>query len=681
MRFAGKTIPDGFAGLIHEQTDGRPLFMVAAVEDLMTRGMLGVDGAAVMLNATLEQLRSVVPESLYQFIEQQIAQLTGEERETLAAASVAGIEFPAWAVAAATGREPSAVEDCCERLVARQLMLRSAGLQDLPDGSTCGRYKFMHSLYRETLYRRSSPIARLRLHQRMGEAIESLWGGGATQVASELARHFQEGHDWERAVRYLRLVAENDAGRYAWREAVANLESALELAARLPEAIRARMRIELLERLANVHTASGDKLQAIGTWERLVELSAESGQREAEARALLSMSNELRWVDIPLALKLCERAARIGGDLGNQLILMDAEAKLGFLRIALFGWRQDIADTIGRSIEWLRGAGAELCFVQNAALFATAQAYAGDCRGIERLTAECLPLSEQIGDVFSFLYLSGMRIWALIDLGQFGQALHHLRAATATAEKNGSAFDTAFSRTFLAWLHCEAFDYAGASALCQSALPVFRAAPTKIPLQRFLVTAAAAEMGLGNYDRAEACLTELQDLYESASLPIAWYWKMPMYHCLTALGLARGDLAAARPDVERLRELSDRNADRAWQARARQMSARVAIAERDFARAETGISEALAIIAEMEAPLTAWRIHETAAELCDLTGRREQAEDHRRMRRETLLNLAHSLDEDEPLRQSLLNVAQDGILRHNNPSASQNSASFMSREK
>jgi len=120
--------------------------------------------------------------------------------------------------------------------------------------------------------------------------------------------------------------------------------------------------------------------------------------------------------------------------------------------------------------------------------------------------------------------------------------------------------------------------------------------------------------------------------------------------------LARGEIAAARLAVERLRELSDRNPDRAWQARARRMSARVAIAERDFARAESDISEALAIIAEIEAPLVAWRTHETAAELCDLTGADEQAEDHRRMRHETLLNLAHSLDEDEPLRQSLLNA-------------------------
>lgn len=665
-RFAGCSVPDGFAGLIHEQTDGKPLFMVAAVDALKARGMLSLNGARVELNATFDELRSVVPESLYQFVEQQIAGLTDEEREALTGASVVGTEFCAWAVAAATGREPSEVEDCCEGLVARQLMLRSAGLQDLPDGSTCGRYQFIHSLYREMLYRRLSPVARLRFHQRLGEAMERLWGDGAAEVASELARHFQEGRDWARAVRYLRLKAENDARRFAWREAAANLESALELAARLPENVRLQTRIELLAALANAHSTHGDKLQAIGAWERLLELAESCGQREAEAHAALGLTYELWWHDVQRAMAPCERAVQRGRDLGNEALLADAEAKLSFLRICSFGWARDLADTLGRSIERLRGAGDDLRFIRNATSSIGVQYWAGDFLGAERLAAECLPLSERLGDAIGFVHLGGIRGMALTDLGRFGQALHQLRAVITASERNGSAFDTAFCQAYLAWLRYEAFDFAGASALCQQALSIFPTTPN-IARQRLLATAAAIEIGLGAHDRAQAYLTELRQWYEGGFLPVAWYWKMPMHDCQSEVWLARGDVAAARAEVERMRELGDRNPDRAWQARARRMSARVAIAERDFARAESEIADALAILspggAATEAPLVAWRIHETAAELCDLTGADEQAEDHRRMRRETLLDLARSLDEDEPLRQSLLNGAQDVVQR------------------
>lgn len=479
----------------------------------------------------------------------------------------------------------------------------------------------------------------------------------AAEIASELARHFQEGRDWARAVRYLRLTAANDAGRYAWREAVANLEAALGLTPKLPEALRAQTRIELLDQLAEVHATRGDKLQAIKTWQQLAESAQQSGQREAEARALLSVSYELRWVDAERALALCELAARTGRDLGNESLRVDAEAKISHLRIAMFGWRQDWADAGRQSLEWLRGAGDDRCFVRNAVLYVSTQAWSGNHQGSARLTAECLPLSARIGDAFGFLYIGGMRSWALIELGQLGQALHHLRETVAAAERNGNAFEAAFGRTFLAWLHCEAFDFASASALCQSALPVFRAAPTKIPLQRFLVTDAAVALGLGDYNRAQACLTELRELYESASLPLTWYWKMPLHYWQSELSLEQGETAAARLEADCLRELSDQNADRGWQARARQMSARVAIAERDLTRAESEIAEAQALLAEMEAPLVARRIHETAAEFCDLTGDHEQAEAYRRARNETLLRLADSLDEDAPLRQFLLNAA------------------------
>ncbi len=192
------------------------------------------------------------------------------------------------------------------------------------------------------------------------------------------------------------------------------------------------------------------------------------------------------------------------------------------------------------------------------------------------------------------------------------------------------------------------------------ALSVFRAAPTKIPLL-FMTTGAAAEIGMGNYDQAQAYLTELRELHENALVPLAWHWKMPMHSCLAELRLAQGDIQAARREADQLSEISDRNADPAWHARAAQMSARVALAEQDYAGAERAILKALAIVEAIEAPLALRRVHETAAELYALTGRHAQAEDHRRIRNQTLQKLADSMDEDEPLRQSFVNSIQARI--------------------
>ncbi|HLG16608.1 MAG TPA: AAA family ATPase [Blastocatellia bacterium] len=655
-RFPGSDIPAQLGPLLHEQTEGRPLFMVAAVDYLVTRGMITEVDGTTKLKATLDQINLLVPESLYQFIEQQIEQLTAEEEETLAAASVAGVDFAAWSVSAATGRGASAVEDCCDGLARRQLMLRSAGLEDLPDRSTSACYQFVHSLYRETFYRRLSPAARLRLHRRIGEAMERLWATRAAEIAAELVRHFLEAHDYMRAVPYMLLSADNAARRYALREAVSILESALEVVEKLPEALRAHARIEALDHLVGVCSALGDKLQTIKNCERLAQSAAASGKHDAEARALLSMSHELRYFDAQQALELCERAVSISNDLGDSALRVDAESKVSYLRLALFGWQQELADALKAGIQSLRRDGEAARFVQNAALYVNVQIMSGDYRGVERFTAECLPISARLGDAFSYLHISGFRGWALMNLGQFGTSLRVLRDALAAAERNSDVFNVAFANVFLAWLHCEAFDYGSASALWKSALPVVRAVPAKAAQQRFLVTAAMAETGMGNYDLAQECLMELRSLFQTANLPLAWFWKMPMHCAMSELWLARGDIAAARLDADRLREVSDRNADQAWQARARQLSARVAIAEWDYAQAESDISEALTLITKVEAPLMFWRIHETAADLCGLSGRLEQAEGHRQLSSKTLLDVANSLDEDEPMRQSLLDA-------------------------
>jgi hypothetical protein len=90
------------------------------------------------LNATLEQVRSAVPKSLQQLIERRTERLTAEERALLTVASVVGVEFTAYAVAAGAGRDAASVDECCDGLAHRHLLLQDAGLAELPDGSAVG---------------------------------------------------------------------------------------------------------------------------------------------------------------------------------------------------------------------------------------------------------------------------------------------------------------------------------------------------------------------------------------------------------------------------------------------------------------------------------------------------------------------------------------------------------------
>jgi tetratricopeptide (TPR) repeat protein len=335
---------------------------------------------------------------------------------------------------------------------------------------------------------------------------------------------------------------------------------------------------------------------------------------------------------------------------------VEAQARASYLRIVAFGWRRDLADSLSESLGRLRGSAEPERCAQIVSLHGLVQLTSGDYAGAERSAAEALPLLLKTGDAAGYAQSYADRGRALVKLGCLGDALRAYHELIGLTDRNGDALGASIGRIVLAGLHCEAFDFAGASELCRTNVPVVRAAQMNLMMQRSLWTIGTVEMRAGNYDRALEALLEMRALYDDPSLPLAWYWKIRMHGTLSELWLARGDLIAARQEAELCLESSDRNPDRAWQARARRTSVRVALGEGDLARAEGEIAEALALIEGRIAPFAAWRIYETAAALYGQTDRSDQAEHYHQLRNQTLHGLADSFAEDEPLRQSILDA-------------------------
>jgi predicted ATPase len=109
-------------------------------------------------------------------------------------------------------------------------------METLADGAVTGRYGFLHALYQQVLYERLTVMRRVHLHRRIGEWEEGTYGKRVSEIAAELAMHFERGQDYERAVRYLTQAGENALRRSAPREAIALLTKGLELLQTLPDA-------------------------------------------------------------------------------------------------------------------------------------------------------------------------------------------------------------------------------------------------------------------------------------------------------------------------------------------------------------------------------------------------------------------------------------------------------------
>src|SRR5262249_6193454 len=112
------------AQLIHQRTEGNPLFMVTMVDYLSAHGAITQTARQLAVQEAAAETAAEVPETLRQTIERQLERLGLKERRLLEAASVVGTEFSAAAVAAGSGRAPEEVEEECEELARRGQFLR-----------------------------------------------------------------------------------------------------------------------------------------------------------------------------------------------------------------------------------------------------------------------------------------------------------------------------------------------------------------------------------------------------------------------------------------------------------------------------------------------------------------------------------------------------------------------------
>jgi predicted ATPase/DNA-binding winged helix-turn-helix (wHTH) protein len=233
-RLPGLPQVDRLARLVHQRTEGNPLFIVTLVDFWLIQGALLEQDGVWTLAATVEALHNGVPDSLRQMIDRQLDGLSAEEQRVLEAASVAGVEFSAAGVAAGLAQEVEPVDDWCTALARRGQFLRASGEHMWPDGTVAGCYSFVHALYQQVLYHRGSAAQRVRLHQRIGARLEAGYGAQVDAIAAELAMHFERGRDAQRAVQYLRQAGQRSMERSAYVEAVGHFTRSLEVLKTLP---------------------------------------------------------------------------------------------------------------------------------------------------------------------------------------------------------------------------------------------------------------------------------------------------------------------------------------------------------------------------------------------------------------------------------------------------------------
>jgi predicted ATPase/DNA-binding winged helix-turn-helix (wHTH) protein len=661
--------PPGLSTLVHRHSEGNPLFIVAALEHMAKRSLLTLVDSRWQLQKPLEQIEFEVPDDLRHMIEAQLERLSAQERSALELASIAGASFSASLIGGAADIDLRSLEDLYEELSRRHHIVRWAGTQSLPDGSGTECYEFVHALYRQVLYDRQLPGRRAQLHRQIGERLAAMYAQRMDEVVPELAYHFEQAANWPRAIEYLQQAAQIAGRRYAHRQTDSMLAHALELVSNLPEAQRARAELQLLATLA-AHRMAAFDVRAIENYEALAARAAEYGLIDVQARALVDLSYLLALINAERCLDAVQRALRLSAE-QEPAMRTRTRAVCAARRISVSGWNAQDALEFREGLEKLRSrpdfaARDANLLVEDGLNRWLSGEYREARRSAFELRATLLEPGANPNLTIEYERACLYGLYARIFLGEWGEAVEEFAAATAQAQKNSNDHYTCLLRVFEAWLHLYAQDFRGALSICELALPLLRDPALRIApdwpmetprrLRTTLICSASASRALGDHERAlEDFSTAATDMVRPTVF-LDWYWRMPLASGLTELWLAKGDRARARVEAEHLLEMSLATADRTWQGLAWEVNARVALADRDQARARDCITNAVSTVQGFQVPLAAWQVHATAADIHEQSGDPRAARSHRDLSRSTILRLAHSMPEHEPLRQIFLSA-------------------------
>ncbi|MGE5835686.1 MAG: ATP-binding protein [Acidobacteriota bacterium] len=305
----GTALPPGLASIIYRHSDGNPLFMIALLDHLKRQGVLSLTAGRWTLNVPADAIDPGVPDTLKQMLEAQIRTASDAEQRLLKCASVAGNRFTAWAVATMLPSEDlSRIEEMCESLADRQQFIKPSGLRELADGRRTPEYQFRHALYREILRRRMTPSQSVSFHRSLAEGLETVRSPLPFETAAEIALHFEEGQEYERAIPHLIAAAQNATARYAHAEAIGVLDHACALLPRIPADHRDAIELQLLERIGNGYYALGDMEHSAEAYDLMARRAAEAGLLASQADALMRKTHSAE--SIPFFLRAVELDGR-----------------------------------------------------------------------------------------------------------------------------------------------------------------------------------------------------------------------------------------------------------------------------------------------------------------------------------------------------------------------------------
>jgi len=611
--------PSELASLVHDKTEGHPLFATNLIQYLGERGDFSRSSGVWSLARPLSEMHLEAPESVRAMISKKIDALSTEERRALQYASVEGTEFLSTVSAKLLGVDEIDLEESLSRIEKTHRLIETLGEEELPDGSLTTRYRFAHALYQNFLYGDLVPKRRVALHQQAGEQLVLHYGQRAPLLATQLALHFERGRDFARAVEYLIHAGDHAAKLYGYAEAAKHYSKALGLVDKLPAHSQVETLATLYQKRGTVNHALSNFTQAALDLSNMLDQARAMGSLELQSAALNALTMTLFFSHrLDECVARAKEALEVAEQAGNEMLRVETTLLIG-LKHLCYGELKEAKVALDDVVTNSRRLNHKAALMGGVTWRSCLHFFQSEYEDAVEKATEGRRLASELRD--GFLMLTALFFIGLSqgNQGKMSASLKTLHEAIDIAKRNGDLFWYPRLPNCIGWIYRELHDFESARRHNDDGIEVARRHHVLEAEANSLINRSIDCIRDGDHACTNAAFKDVHDIFARDAW-FRWRYEIRLYAATAEHWLLQGDLDKAREFVNRLMETATEHEVHKYKAVAHRLMGEISIASGDPNAADEHFNAALAELKDYPAPLVAWKTYAGAARAKTATG-------------------------------------------------------------
>lgn len=264
-------IPVDFVDIVHDMSQGNPLFIKEFTKNLISESI--VDPRTNKYPKSKSEIK--LPKIINSIINRRLYILEDKTKKVLQIGSVIGEEVPFELLKRSSGMEELDLLDQIDILLGTKLWTEDP-LEEY--------FKFSHALFQRVAYDEMSEIKKRKLHSMVAENIVDVYEDNLEGWYSDLAYHYHNADNLEKAVEYYLSAAEYAESVYAHEDAIEMYKRVMKIAESIDE--ERVEEVEVLERLSDTNKILGDYTRCRRYLERAMVKAADPEDQQRMYRKI-----------------------------------------------------------------------------------------------------------------------------------------------------------------------------------------------------------------------------------------------------------------------------------------------------------------------------------------------------------------------------------------------------------